>query len=146
MDIINIFKNLEQKEEFECGLPQSESQIQDLETSLNVKFPEVYKEFLRRYGYMSWFGGGIYGQSHDQYFDLLRKNRLAREEKIPADFLSLPQDAFIFKEYGGGGYYMLFSADSPRSGQVGLFLNETAYREEQTWESFEAFLEDYYGS
>lgn len=146
MNLINIFKILEQKEDFQCGEPQDEKQIQELETKLNMKFQRSYKEFLKKYGYISWFGGGIYGLSNDPYFNLLRKNWLARTEKIPEDFLPLPKDAFIIKGYGGGGYYMLFSADSPRAGQVGLFLSENGYQEEQTWESFEAFLEDYYGS
>ena len=49
-------------------------------------------------------------------------------------------------EYGGGGYYMLFSDDSFRKGQVGLFLDETFYEEAQTWDSLEAFFEDYFCS
>ena len=144
MDFTNLLTKLTLKENFAHGLPQSEGQIHDLETKLNVQFPQSYKDFLRRYGYMSWLGGEIYGPSDDEYCDLLIRNKEAREINLPKDFFSLHKDAFVIKGYLGGGYYMIFSADSPRAGQVGLFLGETAYHEEQTWDSFEAFLKDYY--
>lgn len=146
MELIDILKGFEKKENFECGWPQTDKQIHTLEDSLKIKFPEEYKELLKNYGYISFFGTEIFGPSNDPYCDLLTRNKTARERSIPKDFHSLPLNAFIFMQYGGGGYYMLFSADSPRAGQVGLFLSETGYREEQTWESFEAFLEDYYCS
>lgn len=117
-----------------------------MEEQLNTKFPDSYKKFLKKYGYITWSEGDVYGISDDPYFDLLKKNKFARSEALPADFMPLPLDAFAIDKYAGGGYYMLFSADSPRAGQVGLFLSETAYHEEQTWDSFEAFLEDYYCS
>lgn len=146
MDLINILKIIEQKEDFQCGNQQGEKQIEFFEESLNVKFPDSYKKFFKKYGYAAWSDGEIYGASSDLYYNLLEKNIYARNQNLPKDFIPLPIDAFIFDKYPGGGYYMLFSATSPRSGQVGLFLSETAYQEEQTWESFEAFLEDYYCS
>ena len=146
MDLINIFKIIEKKEDFESGIPANGDQIDFFEKKLNVTFPDSYVQFLKQFGYATWSEGEIYGLSENPYYDLLMSNKEAREENVPNDFISLPRDAFIFKEYGGGGYYMLFGADSPRAGQVGLFLSETGYQEEQTWDSFEAFLEDYYCS
>lgn len=144
MELIDIYKCFEKKENFEHGQAQTEAQINVLEDKLKIKFPEAYKELLRKYGYISFFGTEIYGPSNDPYCDLLTRNKKARDQKLPKDFIPLPLDAFIFMQYGGGGYYMLFSEDSPRAGQVGLFLSETAYHEEQTWEGFKAFLEDYF--
>lgn len=146
MDLIKILKKLELKEGFACGVPQSEEEIDNLENALNVRFPVEYKVFLRKYGYMSWLGDEIYGPSDDDYCDLLTRNKEARNLEFPKEFKSLPKDAFIFQEYPGGGYYMLFSQDSQRPGEVGLFLHEMYNNEEQTWKSFEAFLKDYYCS
>jgi len=146
MDLIDILKKIEQKEGFQSGHAQDEEQIMFFESELNVKFPNSYKMIFKRYGYMAWDEGEIYGASTDVYYNLLEKNKFARQQKLPENFLVLPIDAFVFDKYSGGGYYMLFSADSPRAGQVGLFLSESGYHEEQTWESLEAFLEDYYCS
>jgi len=137
MDLIDVFNTIERKEDFEHGLPQSGKEIRDLEVALNVKFPESYKELLQKYGYISWLGGSIYGPSKDAYYDLLIRNKELREERLPEGFASPPKEAFLIKDYGEA-YIMLFSDNSPRAGQVGLFLSETGYQEEQTWESFEA--------
>lgn len=146
MDLIEILKKIEQKEDFQYEGSQNEEQIRFFESELNVKFPKSYKEMFKKYGYMAWNEGEIYGASNDLYYNVLEKNKFARQQKIPDNFLSLPRDAFIFDKYPGGGYYMLFSNDSPRAGQVGLFLSESGYQEEKTWDSFESFLEDYYCS
>lgn len=146
MDLINIFKTLQKKDEFECGIPQNEEQIATLEKKLHIAFPQSYRWFLQHYGYAAWSEGVILGSSNFPYYDVITINEYARSEELPEDFISLPLDAFAIDRYPGGGYYMLFSADSSRAGQVGLFLSETGYHEEQTWDSFEAFLEDYYCS
>ncbi|PWU04497.1 MAG: hypothetical protein C5B43_04485 [Verrucomicrobia bacterium] len=143
MTLTDIFKKLKQKENFTFGEPQNDQQIRDLENELKVVFPESYKEFLSKYGYASWFGGSIYGVSKNPYYDLLRKNKLMREEKVPLDFNPLPKDAFLIKDYGDA-YFLLYGMNSTRAGQVGMFLSESGYQEEQSWGSFEEFLEDYY--
>lgn len=140
MDLIDIFKRLEKKEDFEYGIAQSDEQINGLEQKLGVKFPIAYRKFLESYGYVSFFGGAIYGPSDNPYYDLLRKNKLARQEQLPSDYQHLPKDAFVIESYPGGGYFMLFSDDSPRKGQVSLFIDETSYGEAQNWDSFEEFL------
>lgn len=146
MDLINILKEMELKEGYVCGEPQSEKEIQNLEFKLNIKFPSEYRFFLQKYGYMSWFGGEIYGPSSDEYCDLLTRNNEVNEGKFPKDFRALPNDAFVFQGYLGGGYYMIFGENSDRAGEVGLFLHEIYNNEVQTWESFGAFLEDLYCS
>ena len=143
---MNILKKLERKENFKCGDPQSEKQIQNLENQLNVKFSESYKQFLRMYGYASFSGGHIFGPSGDSYYDLIVRNKEAREEKLPEDFKSLPADAFAITYYPGGGYFILFGDNSPRKGQVGLFIDESFYQEVQSRDSFEQFLADGYCS
>jgi len=146
INLIKILKNLELKENFISGVPQNEEEIRNLEKELHLKFPKGYKIFLQKYGYMSWLGGEIYGPSDDDYCDLITRNKEARNIEFPKEYKSLPRDAFIFQGYAGGGYFMLFSEDSRRAGEVGLFLHETYNNEEQTWNSFEAFLDDYYCS
>lgn len=144
MDLINIVEILKNKDEFECGEGQNEEQIAMLETKLQVIFPKSYRWIVKQYGYMAWSDGIILGPSNISHYDLMTINEYARSEELPKDFAKLPSDAFVIDRYPGGGYYMLFSADSPRAGQVGLFLDETFNHEEQTWDSLEAFLEDYY--
>lgn len=146
MDLIDLLKKLKCKQDFECGESQNENQIQNLENMLKLKFPESYKQFLRTFGFVSFFGGHIYGPSKNSYYDLVTRNREAREEILPEDFQSLPEDALIISYYPGGGYYVLFSEDSIRKGQVGLFIDEMLYSEVQTWDSFEDFLMDGYCS
>ena len=74
MDLIDICKHLEKKENFKHGLPQTEEEIAYLEEQLKVKFPEPYKKLLRKYGYISFFGTVIYGPSKDSFYDLLIRN------------------------------------------------------------------------
>lgn len=146
MDSISILQKLKLKKNFECGEPQNEAQIRTLEEALNVKFSASYKQFLKMYGYASFSGGHIFGPSKDPYYDLITRNKKIRAEKLPEDFLNLPEDAFAIDRYPGGGYFMLFGKDSSRAGEVGLFLSETAYQEEDTWDSFEQFLAEGYCS
>lgn len=140
MDLIDMLKKLKLKKDFECGESQNENHIQNLEIKLNLKFPESYRQFLKIYGYVAFFGGHIFGPSKDRYYDLVTRNKEAHIENLPKDFQSLPEDALVISYYPGGGYYMLFSQDSLRKGQVGLFIDEMLYNEVQTWDSFEEFL------
>ena len=142
MEIIEILKTIESNEGFKCGKALSDLEIQELEVEMGMSFPDSYKVLLRGYGYMAWFGDMLYGKSSNSFFDLVSRNKKLREEVLPEDFYSYPEDAFLVKNYDGGGDYMLFNKDSERAGQVGLFLDETFNQEVETWDSFESFLED----
>lgn len=129
-DLISILEILKDKDEFECGEAQNEEQIASLEKKLHVIFPKSYRWILQQYGYIAWLEGVILGPSSNPCYDLITINQFARSEELPEDFVSLPLDAFVIDSYPGGGYYMVFSADSSRAGQVGLFLDETFNQEE----------------
>lgn len=132
---------LQAKKGFECYGPLSEEKIIEMEKKLEIYFPENYKEFLRRYGYVEWFGHAIYGYSeHEEYCTVLCTLEL-RESKVPDDFERISKEGCVLETYSGGGYYFLFSNDSARSGQVALFIDELFGREAKSWETFEAFLE-----
>lgn len=142
MDIIEILKKIESNEDFECGEGLDDAGIQSLEKELGMSFPDSYKVFLKKYGYMSWFGDTLCGYSSDNFSNVIYANKKLRARELPEDFFPYPEDAFLIKRYAGGGDYMLFEKGSERSGQVGLFLDETFNQEVETWDSFESFLKD----
>ena len=144
MEIIEILEKATLLEDFERGSAQDTSSIVEIEKKLDLKLPESYVEILHRYGYISCIRGDIYGVSNDPYFDVVKKNIMIRNEILPDDFHSLPDDAFVIDKYMGGGYYMLFGKDSKRAGQVALFLDETYNMEDTAWPNLESFLEYYY--
>lgn len=142
MELNDIFKKLEEKEGFRQGVGQDEESIKELERKLNVSFPEEYKVFLRRYGYICWKGGRIYGVSKKLEEDVIHKNRLIREDIQPEEYMKLPEDAFLIEDYGDA-YFMLFDKNSVQKGAVMLYLSENPKWAEKSWESFKVFLEEY---
>ncbi len=56
------------------------------------------------------------------------------------EYQSVPQHGLVINSYDGGGYYFLFSEESERAGEVGLFLTETYGQEESKFNTFTDFL------
>ncbi|EGQ8156420.1 hypothetical protein GTP20_22655 [Vibrio alginolyticus] len=130
-----------EKEGFECFGELNDVSIHEMENQLGLSFPEPYKVFLRKYGYVEWFGHTIYGYSEDEDYLTVERTLELREDEIPSDFEKIPQNGCVLERYAGGGYYFLFSNESERSGQVALFIDELFGKEAQSWTTFEAFLE-----
>lgn len=142
MSLENTLNRFTIKEGFECNGPISGEVIRKMESDLGIEFPEPYCFFLSNYGYIEWFGHTIFGYSDDEdYHTVVRTLELREDDDIPDDFERIPSEGLVLEEYGGGGYYFLFSEESGRRGQVALFLDETYGKESQSWSSFEVFLE-----
>lgn len=142
MELSEIFSKLEQKDDFECGEPQSEEDIGRLEGRLKFSFPEDYKIFLKKYGYIRWKEGKIYGISKRLENDLVHRNSLVREDIQPTEFMKLPDDAILIQDYGDA-FFMLFDKNALQKGSVFLYLSEHPQYAEKSWESFKEFLEEY---
>lgn len=142
MELLEVFKKLEEKEGFQCGEVQNPESIQEVENKLKLKLPQTYKDFLRRYGYVKWNEGCIYGISKRFEEDVVHKNKLIRQPLQPEEYMKLPEDAFLIKDYEDA-FFMLFAQGSSREGEVVLYLSEYPEVEEKSWDSFQFFLEDY---
>lgn len=136
-----ILDKFKEKEGFECHGKLSDESIHEMESELEISFPELYKVFLKKYGYVEWFGHTIYGYSEDEEYHTVECTIELREDKIPSNFQRIPKQGCVLENYAGGGYYFLFSRESERTGQVALYLDEQFGEEAQSWTTFEAFLE-----
>ena len=121
-------------------------EIKNLETEQNITLPNDYKYFLSNYGYCFWFGEvicGLVGENkrYEKLCSIVRKNTYYHDlyNNDPA-YQSVADDGVIIGTYDGGGYYFLFSQESERAGEVGLFLTETYGQEVSKFKSFTGYL------
>ena len=135
--ILNKFK---EKEGVEFYGALNDASIYEMESELKITFPESYKTFLKKYGYLEWFGHAIYGYSYDADYHTVMSTIELREDEVLIDFKSVSKNGCVLENYSGGGYYFLFSRESDRSGEVALFLDELFGNEAQSWATFEDFL------
>lgn len=142
MELNEIFTKLELKEGFHHGDSQDEESIKRVEEKLHLKLPQSYKEFLKKYGFIRWNEGSIYGISKILEYDVVHRDKLIRETIQPEEYMKLPEDAFLIKSYEDA-FFMLFAKNSPREDEVALYLSEKPEAEEKSWKSFQFFLEDY---
>lgn len=140
-NLVSTLDKFKEKEGFECHGKLNGESIHEMEKELGISFPEPYKIFLKKYGYVEWFGHTIYGYSEDEDYYTVECTNELRKDDIPSDFQRIPKHGCVLENYGGGGYYFLFSSESERSGQVALYLDELFGKEAQSWVTFEAFLE-----
>ncbi|WP_166113520.1 SMI1/KNR4 family protein [Pseudoalteromonas sp. Z9A5] len=154
-EITNIMSLAEKLENFRCrrgGAPQV--QIKGLEEKFKITLPESYKTFLEQYGFCLWFGDTVKGlvPLEDEYEgdedeedfkddDVIRATEYYHQQYDNEDeYQSVPEHGLVINSYDGGGYYFLFSEESERAGEVGLFLTETYGQEESKFESFTDYL------
>ena len=136
-EIIEKFKN---KEGFECHGQLNEEIVDEMECKLEITFPEQYKAFLRKYGYIEWYGHAVFGYSTDEDYCTVESTIAYRDGGMPSEFERISQEGCILEYYGGGGYYFLFSNTSARAGQVALYIDESFGQEVRCWQTFEEFL------
>ena len=155
-EITNIMSLAEKLENFECRKKKGalQLQIENLEIEFGITLPEPYKFFLGQYGFCLWFGGSVKGlvPLEDEYEgdedeedfkddDVIRATKYYHQRYDNKDeYQSVPEHGLVIKSYSGGGYYFLFSEESERAGEVGLFLTETYGQEESKFNSFTDFL------
>ena len=125
MEIDTLLDRLALAPEFEGGSPASPEQIAAIESALRVSLSPSYERFLTRFGFAIWDGNALFGvyelgnrfpKSFD--FDTCRQTTRARNESLPGGVMRIPDEGNVVKRYEGGGWYILFSADSARPGQV----------------------------
>ena len=147
MSIRSILAELPKRKKFRAGSPATQKDVAAIEEALGVKLPEDYKVLLREFGMARWFGNSINGIHTNQAekdagysWDVVEQTRYAQAEWKKIGLKALPKDAVVINRYDAGGWYVLFCADSPRSGQVALFDHEAMGEEAQSWKSLEEFL------
>jgi antitoxin YobK len=142
VNIQELIALAKQKENYhDAGEPPTYSNIRAVEEFLDVKLPENYWKLLESVGFMSWFGGAVYGCSRHVYWDVVRHTLISRHRSLPEGWHNLPTDCVVINTYGGGGDYVLFCKKSPRAGEVALFLDEEMGQEAASWPTLEEYLE-----
>ncbi|MEN3158553.1 SMI1/KNR4 family protein [Alkalimonas sp. NCh-2] len=122
-------------------------EVQLFETRLGVPLPDDYKYFISKYGYCFWFGEvvcGLVGENNKRYEKIccaISKNSYYHNlyNNNPS-YVPVPKEGVVIAKWDGGGYYFLFSKESERAGEVGLFLTETFGQEVSKFSSFTDFL------
>jgi len=123
-----------------------EEDILGLENYYNITLPDDYRFFLKKFGFALWFGDYIcglveentkFGKTLNVY---LKTDYYHKLYDSNIEFQSVPRTGVIVNKYDGGGYYFLFSKDSDRAGEVGLFLTETFGQEVSSFASFTDYL------
>ena len=148
-EITNIMEQAQQIKNFRCrkgGAPQV--QIKGLEEKFKITLPESYKFFLEQYGFCLWLGNSVPGlvpldEDHEYYEedDVIGATEYYHQRYDNNDeYQSVPQHGLVINSYDGGGYYFLFSKESERAGEVGLFLTETYGQEVSKFNTFTDFL------
>jgi len=146
MNIEILMKAASSKENFmirEGGV--SEEEIIALETCYKITLPNDYREFLHKFGFVAWFGDYVCGLVEEnarlsKSCNVYRKTDYYRDFYNRAEYQSVPTDGVIINQYDGGGYYFLFSQESERAGEVGLFLTETYGQEVSKFNTFTDYL------
>jgi hypothetical protein len=141
MELIELLGKLKEKENFLCGGGSPYEVIDRYESKLEVTFPQQYREFLHSISYARWFGVSLFGISDDQDIDVLNRTISARCRKTPAHFKPFPIHAIVLRQYGGGGFYVIFCSPSVRAGEVALFVDEQAFDQVDRWQSLEHYLQ-----
>lgn len=134
-------KLISEKEGFECYGSVSNEIVKRMEQRLDIVFPNTYREFLKCWGFVEWFGHSIYGYSEDIECRTVEYTLELRDENIPDEFSPLPKSGCVIESYAGGGVYFLYSDNSDRAGEVVLLVDELYGKEVQSWKSFEDFLD-----
>ena len=132
---------------FTAGAAASPTDLTAAATSLGVRLPDPYAQFLARFGWAWWPGGGLYGvqneaslteQGHD--YDTARVTARQRDRQWPAGFKPLPKDGNVL--HCSEEIVFLFGASTKRAGQVAVFnYSDQAGEEVASYKTFEKYLQ-----
>lgn len=148
MALDDLLERIAKFPRFTAGAGAAPGDITATATALGVRLPEPYAQFLARFGWAWWPGGGLYGvqnaaalsaNGHD--YDTARVTTRQRDRKWPEGFRSLPREGNIL--HVDEEIVFLFSADAPkRAGQVAIFnYGEQAGEEVASHKTFEKYVE-----
>ena len=121
MNLEQILTWLREREDCKLGQGATEQEIEEAATSLGIRFPEQYAEFLRRVGWLEWAYGSLYGlgKGIPPYLDVVKETMQERrlcQPNIPAYLLPIMND-------GAGNHYCIF-VDGPNRAKVGFWDHE----------------------
>src|SRR5438477_2412979 len=111
---------------FTAGAGASAADVAAVAHSLGVKLPDPYAQFLGRFGWAWWPGGGLYGiqneaslteQGHD--YDTARVTDRQRHRQWPAGFKPLPKEGNVL--HVSEEVVFLYGADAKHGGQAAVF-------------------------
>ncbi|MBI1891223.1 MAG: SMI1/KNR4 family protein [Burkholderiales bacterium] len=141
-----ILEDAKLRENYEdLGRGATDGEIAAAEKALGVVFPDTYVRFLKRSGFVSWFGVTLYGITANEpnaFESVVGTTLHCRNANYPPNWVRPPMDAFIVGQFGNS-YCWMFERMSPRAGEVALF--EDHYRngsEYEYWKNYEDFLEE----
>ena len=131
---------------FTAGASASAADVAAVAHSLGIKLPDPYAQFLGRFGWAWWPGGGLYGiqneaslteQGHD--YDTSRVTERQRHRQWPAGFKPLPKDGNIL--HVDEEIVFLYAADGKHAGQVAVFnYSDQGGEEVARHKNFEKYL------
>jgi hypothetical protein len=148
MALDELFGRIAKFPRFTAGAPASPPDVVAMASSLGIKLPDPYAQFLTRFGWAWWPGGGLLGvqsaaalpaNGHD--YDAARVTLRQRDRKWPEGFKTLPKEGNVL--HVDEEIAFLFSADArKRAGQVAIFnYGEQAGEEVASHKTFEKYLE-----
>jgi hypothetical protein len=132
---------------FTAGTGASKNEIAAAAQALGIRFPGQYAEFLARFGWAWWPGGGLYGiqnaaalneQGHD--YDTGRVTVRQQSRQWPAGFKTLPKEGNVL--HVSEEIVFLFSDNArKRGGQVAVFnYSDQGGEEVASHKNFERYL------
>jgi len=144
-----IFARLSGLPKFRSDRAATDGEIRRIETELNLRLPDEYLQFLRRFGYVHWFGHEIYGIRPANPAtgkpsitpDCVKVTRDRRNPDNPIGTCSLPPAHVVISTDGGGGNFVLFGVGALCGGEVHYYNFIDSAEPITTWRTFRDYLE-----
>ena len=105
MNIVEKIKNMKDLDINPKG-GASKEQIERAEKRLNLKFSEEYKEYLKEFGAISFFGNEWSGLNIDGYFNVVN---MTEDEKALNE--SFPKKHFVIENIGVDSIFIISNED-----------------------------------
>jgi antitoxin YobK len=143
------FERLTTLPKFRADRPATDEEIRRIQTELNLRLPDEYLQFLKRFGYVHWFGHEIYGirpinpatGEPSITPDCAKVTKGEKKPNNPLGTSSLPPAHVVISTDGGGGNFVLFGIGAPHEGEVHYYNFEDQAEPIRTWKTFQDFLE-----
>lgn len=134
---------------FRADRPATDEDVARIQTELNLRLPDEYVQFLKRFGYVHWFGHEIYGihpvnpatGELSVTPDCVKVTKGEKRPDNPLGTSSLRSAHVVISTDGGGGNVVLFGLDAPHGGEVHYYNLEDQAEPIQVWQTFLDYLE-----
>lgn len=143
------FARLTALPKFRADRPATDEEIKLIQTELNLHLPDEYLQFLKRFGYVHWFGHETYGirpvnpapGKPSITPDCVKVTKGEKKPDNPLGTSSLPPDHVVISTDGGGGNFVLFGLDVLHGGEVHYYNFEDMAKPIKAWKTFQDYLE-----